>query len=133
MKLSFSHLGFAAGIAVALSACGSSQMPTARVASSEAAVRSAHEVGADAIPDAALHVRMAEDQLRTANRLIKDGEPQKADLLLARSQSDAELAIGLTRAAKAKQAADQAQMKLQNTGSSQMQGTPSGTSPVPQQ
>ncbi len=131
MKLPFTSLGLVAGLAVALSACGSAPMPTARVASSEAAVRSAHEVGADALPDAALHVRMAEDQLRTANRLIKDGENEKADLLLARSQADAELAIGLTRASKAKQAADAAQSKLQTVG--QGVGSQSGTSPMPQQ
>lgn len=110
MKLSFLSLG----LAVALVACGSQQMPTARVASSEAAVRAAHEVGASQIPEASLHLRMAEDQLKTANRLIKDGEPEKAEWLLVRSQADAELAIGLTRESKAKAGADQAQQKLQS-------------------
>ncbi len=125
MNPTFTSLGLAAGLAVALTACGSSPMPTARAASSEAAVRSAHEVGASAIPEAALHVRMAEDQLRTANKLIKDGEAEKADLFLRRSQADAELAIGITRATKAKQASDAAQSKLQSIGT--------GAQPAPQQ
>lgn len=118
MKRSLTRLGLAA-VATLLAACGSSQMPTTRVASSAAAVRSAHEVGADQVPEAALHVRMAEDQLRTAQRLIQDGKPEKADLLLARCQSDAELAIGLTRASKAKADADAAQSKLQSVGQPQ--------------
>lgn len=125
MKATFTGLGLVAGLAVALGACGSSAMPTARVASSEAAVRSAHEVGADAVPEAALHVRMAEDQLRTANKLIKDDEPEKADMFLKRSQADAELAIGITRATKAKEASDAAQTKLQSIGA--------GAQPAPQQ
>lgn len=125
MKPTFTSLGLAAGLAVALTACGSSPMPTARAASSEAAVRSAHEVGADAVPEAALHVRMAEDQLRTGHKLIKDGEAEKADLVLRRSQADAELAIGITRATKAKASSDAAQSKLQTIGA--------GAQPAPQQ
>ena len=130
MNRSLPRLGLAA-VALALTACASSPMPTTRVASSTAAVRSAHEVGADAIPDAALHVRMAEDELRTAQRLIRDGEPEKADMLLVRSQSDAELAIGITRASKAKASADEATNKLRSTSPPAPAGNRVGTPDAP--
>jgi hypothetical protein len=126
MNRLLSRLGFATA-AVAIAACGSSQIPTTRVASTAAAVRSAHEVGSDAIPEAALHTRMAEDEMRAAQRLIREDKPEQADLLLARSQSDAELAIGLTRAAKAKAQADAATAKLQSIG----QGIAPQGAPVP--
>lgn len=99
-----------AGLATA---CGSSfQPPTDRLASSEAAIRSARELGADNDPQAALHVKLADEQLATARNLMKDGENQRADLVLQRAKSDAELAVMLTREKTAKTQADKAHQVL---------------------
>jgi hypothetical protein len=92
-------------IAVAglVAACGSSfQPPTDRLASSEAAIRSARELGAQSDPQAALHVKLADDQVGTARKLIKDGDNRRADLVLQRASSDAELAVMITRERAAK-------------------------------
>ncbi len=98
-------------------ACASRPLPTARVSSSEAAVRGAHEVGAEQTPEAALHLQMARDQLARARALMNDGEHEDAEWYLARAESDAEVAIALAREAKAKQAADHATMSVRQAAS----------------
>jgi hypothetical protein len=104
MKLS---LVMVALTAAALAACGSSPPPTARYASASASVRAAHEVGAEKVPDAQLHLQMAEDQLNQAKRMIQDGDNDKASWILSRAQADADLAVGLAREAQERAAADQ--------------------------
>ena len=104
-----------AGLAAAASGCASSFPPPAdRLASSEAAIRSARELGADSDPQAALHVRLADEQVATARKLMKDGNNRRADLVLQRSKADAELAVVLTRERAAKTDADQAHHNLES-------------------
>jgi outer membrane PBP1 activator LpoA protein len=94
-------------------ACGSSYpQPTERLAQSEAAIRSAKELGAQNDPQASLHVKLADDQMNTAKHLIKDGENKRADLVLQRAQSDAELAVMITRERAAKTQAQTARETL---------------------
>lgn len=90
------------GLAAIAAGCASIPPPTDRLASSEAAIRSAKELGADSDPQAALHVRLADEQVGTARQLMRDGENRRADLVLQRSKADAELAIMLTRERSAK-------------------------------
>lgn len=78
-------------------ACGSHPAPTAKVASSEAAVRAAGELNANDIPSAQLHLKLAQDQLQVAKKLIDDGENKRADYILTRAQADAELAVALAK------------------------------------
>jgi hypothetical protein len=92
----------AAGLAIAVMGCGGAPRPEARLASSEGAIRGAQEAGADQVPDATLHVKLAEEQRQKALDLIKDGDNHRAEMMLARSESDAELAVALTRAATAR-------------------------------
>jgi pyridoxal biosynthesis lyase PdxS len=91
--------------------CASAPLAPDRLASSQAAIRSANEVGAGDLPQAELHVRLAQEELAQAKQLQKDGEDARAELFLQRSAADAELAIILAReeaakaeAAKAKEA-----------------------------
>jgi hypothetical protein len=101
------------GIAALAAGCGSSfPPPTDRLASSEAAVRGAKELGAENDPQAALHVRLADEQISMARHLMRDGENRRADTVLQRSKSDAELAVMLTRERAAKTEADQARAVL---------------------
>ena len=105
-------------------ACGSSfPTPTDRLASSEAAIRSAKELGAQNDPQASLHVKLADEQVATAKSLMKDGDNQRADLVLQRADADAELAVMITRERAAKGAADAAKQNLNGNAQSGTTGT----------
>jgi len=110
MKNLATMIAFAASVA----ACGSSfRPPTDRLAASEAAIRSAKELGAQDDPQAALHVKLADDQVATARSLMRDGENRRADVVLQRAKADAELAVMLTREKAAKTDAQRARETLE--------------------
>lgn len=90
-------VSFLALIALGTVGCGSAPVPVERVASSEAAIRAAREVGAPNHPKAALHLKLAQDQLDQAKALIKDGDTKRAESVLQRAEADAELAVALSR------------------------------------
>ena len=79
-----------------LAGCTAVQIPADRLQQSEASIRGAEEVGASGVPAARLHLQLAKDQTDTAKKMAAAGE-QRALLVLARAESDAELAIGLAR------------------------------------
>jgi hypothetical protein len=83
---------------VGLLGCTTVQIPADRLERSEASIRGAEEVGASGVPLARLHLQLAKDQTVTAKKMAANGE-QRALLVLARAESDAELAIGLAREA----------------------------------
>jgi len=92
-----------------LAACGTAAVPLrGTLPQTQSAIRAAEEVGAKQVPKAALHLKMAQDQLATAQALTADGEEEAASIMFARSESDAELALLLAREAKARQDADAA-------------------------
>jgi hypothetical protein len=94
-------------------ACGSSMPPPSdRLASAEAAARSARELGADKEPKAQLHLKLASEQIDQAKKLMADNDNKRADLILQRANSDAELAVMLAKENSAKADADKAQEKL---------------------
>jgi|SRR5258708_7371640 len=80
-----------------LAACGSVPPPHEREASTAAAIRSAHEVGAEQVPQAALHLKLAQEQLDKGKALMNDGDNRRAEYLFLRAQSDAELALAYAR------------------------------------
>lgn len=84
---------------IGIAGCGGSAVPNAKMASSEAAIRAAQETGSKGVPQAALHLKLAEEQLQTAKNLIRDHENERAEYVLMRAQSDAELAIALSHVA----------------------------------
>jgi Domain of unknown function (DUF4398) len=71
--------------------------PTQRLADAESAERSATELGAVNTPDAQLHLRLAQEQTAQAKTAMASGDNARADSLLVRATSDAELAIALSR------------------------------------
>ena len=93
--------------------CGGGAMPSAQMTESKAAIRAADELGAERYPDAALHLRMARDQVEEAERFIADREFQAARRSLERAEADAELAIELARAEMTKQQARDAYQRVQ--------------------
>ncbi len=99
-------------LAMTLVACASRSLPTARVGSVEAGVRAAREVGAENVPAAALHLRIAQGELSRARTLVHDGEYEQAEWLLVRSEADAALAVALAREANARRVADESAARL---------------------
>lgn len=98
-RLSLTAVGVWAVAGMGLAGCGATAAPNARVASSEAAIRAAQETGSGNVPQAALHLKLAEEQLQSAKALIRDNENKRAEYVLMRSQADAELAIALSHVA----------------------------------
>jgi hypothetical protein len=82
---------------LASSGCAAAPVPAERLASAEAGIRAATEVGAEAVPQAALHLKLARDQVELARTLIKSGDNDRAAMLLSRAETDAELALSLAR------------------------------------
>lgn len=98
-------------------ACGATYpTPTQPMADAQAAERSAREVGAASNPKAELHLKLAQEQIAAANRLINDGDNERATFVLARAKADAELALALAREqnarTEAQRAVDQANSAL---------------------
>jgi hypothetical protein len=102
-------------IAFFLLACGSSiPPPSDKLASAEAAARSARELGAEREPKAALHLRLATEQIDQAKKLMADNDNKRADLVLQRASSDAELAVMLAKENTARGEAEKAQERVKN-------------------
>jgi hypothetical protein len=76
---------------------GAPPVPADQITQTEAAIRAASEVGAPSVPKAALHLKMAQDQLQTAKGLINEKENDEARLVLDRARVDAELALALAK------------------------------------
>lgn len=93
-------------------ACGGAPPPTEKLTASEAAVRGAREVGAEGVPKASLHLKLAEEAVTKAKALLADDANEEADLLLQRAQSDAELALALAKDHKARTDAQQVMSQL---------------------
>jgi hypothetical protein len=87
---------------MSLAGCASAPVPADRLASAQAGIRAAAEVGAEGVPEAALHLKMARDQVAQATALNRDGETDRAAMVLARAEADAELALTLTRESAAR-------------------------------
>jgi hypothetical protein len=102
-------------VALLLFACGSSMPPPSdRLASAEAASRSARELGADREPKAQLHLKLASEQIEQAKKLMADGDNKRADLILQRANADAELSVMLAKEFTAKSDAEKAQDKVKS-------------------
>lgn len=99
--------------AVAFVACGGGSMPPAKVADTQSSISAATAVGADNNPQAALHLKMARDQLQQARALIDDGKNSEAKLVLERANADAEVALMLTREAQASAETKKAQAEVE--------------------
>jgi hypothetical protein len=100
--------------ALGMFGCGGAPKPEGRIVSSQGAIRGASEAGAEGVPQATLHLKLAQEQRDQALELIKNGENHRAELLLARAEADAELALALARAATAKADADKTDEELES-------------------
>jgi hypothetical protein len=80
------------------------------MASAVAAVRGAQVAVAQAgqVPEASLHLKLAEEQVSQARQMINRGDNERADYMTLRALNDAELALALAREHEARAAADEA-------------------------
>jgi hypothetical protein len=79
-----------------MTSCATVQLAPERLEGTQASMRSAEELGATSVPAAKLHLELAKDQAAQAKKMAADGD-ERAALVLARSEADAELALGLAR------------------------------------
>jgi hypothetical protein len=93
--------------ALLLAACASYPAPSEHLASSVAAARGAQESGAAQVPEAALQLKMAEEQIDQAKKMMKDGENERADYMTLRAYNDATLSLALAREEASRRRAQQ--------------------------
>lgn len=103
-------LGMLAAFAVS---CASTAIPAQKLTDSKASVRAAEAVGAEIHPQAALHLKMARDQIREAELLIKEDENERAEMVLERAEADAQLAMALAQEKQVKAEAATAKRKVE--------------------
>ena len=115
---------FLAGVALIAAGCASHPKPTDQVASSLAAVRGAEEAGARDVPEAALHVKLAEEQIEQAKQLMDKDDNQRAEDLALRAYQDAELALALAREEQAKKKIGEFAQMNQSSGGEQPAPSP---------
>ncbi len=86
-----------------LFSCAATVNPAQQSAQSQAAVRGAVEAGAEHNPQAALHLKMARDQIQQAEQFIAAEENEAALTALQRAEIDAELAVSIARKVRVEQ------------------------------
>jgi hypothetical protein len=102
---------FALGVA----ACGASlPPPNTEWAEANNDVGKAEAGGAPDVPDARLHLQLAQEDLQKSKELINQ-DNRRAASLVAVARAEAQLALSLARAQKAQSAAKQAQDDLAKT------------------
>jgi len=93
-KIGILVLAVAAVAGGVAASCASTPLSTETATSN---IRAADEVGAAGVPQAALYLQLAREELARANQLESEGEDERAELMLARAEVDAELALALSR------------------------------------
>jgi hypothetical protein len=94
--------------------CGGAAVPTEKLTAAEASMRAAQEVGANSVPQAELHLKLAEEQVQLARKLSADGENERAAQVLLRAKADADLAVALAKDAQAEKNLEAADSKLRS-------------------
>lgn len=94
--------------------CAAKPVPLKYVTDAQASITAAEVIGAKEVPKAALHLKMARDQVQSAEALQAEKEHEKARLMLMRARADAELAVALTKEAEAQRRLAQHEKKLES-------------------
>ncbi|HTQ06713.1 MAG TPA: DUF4398 domain-containing protein [Polyangiaceae bacterium] len=111
-----SLLGRALVVSGLLAACSTSHPLPANYAPTEAAISAADAIGAQQDPRAALHLKMARDQLAEAQTLTQKGDSDKAVLACDRARTDAELALMVKRESDARNETNQSKAAVERLG-----------------
>jgi Domain of unknown function (DUF4398) len=111
-----SPLSALTALAVLAAACGGSiPPPNDEWSAAQADVGRAESGGAPSVPDAKLHLQLAQEDLQKSKALMEKEENQRAASLVALARAEAQLALSLARATQAQSEASQAQQDLQKT------------------
>ncbi len=86
--------------------------PPLQTESSTSAISTAEAVGAKDVPQAALHLQLAREELAQAKSLADKGDKDKADSMLLRAEADAELAALLSKEQTEQTAAAEAMARV---------------------
>jgi hypothetical protein len=97
---------------VAALGCASAAMPSAKLTNAQSEIRTAEAVGTSNSPQAALHLKLARDEVKRAEKFIADGDNEEADLVLDGARVNAELALTLARGAQARAEAAEETKKI---------------------
>ena len=106
---------FTAASVSLFAACASAPPPKARMASTQATVQAARQLGAEQVPNAEIELKRADDQITHARALSKKGDNDEADMMLQRASADADLATAYVRENEAR---TKAQAALERAGMS---------------
>lgn len=96
-----------------VTACATTPVPADKLSRSQASVRTAEEMNAQAEPTAALHLRLAQEQIATAKKLLQDGDNDRAASVLLRAEADADAARELARKRSAQIEAQTAKQNIE--------------------
>lgn len=99
-------------------ACGATALPQAKLTDAKTSVSAAEAVGAKDEPTAGLHLKMAQDGILEAEKLIAEKDYEQATFVLERARADGDLALALTDTAEKQRSADEALTKLHDLESS---------------
>ena len=100
------------GIAAGSAACGGAAVPQEALSAAQASAKGAEVGGANQDPKAQLHLKLANEQIEKAKKLIADDENEEAARLIDRAQADADLALALAQQGKALREAKEADEQL---------------------
>src|SRR5262245_37419382 len=95
-----------------LLACGGAAVPQETLTAAQASAKGAEVGGAAEDPKAQLHLKLANEQIAKAKKLIEDGENEQAARVIDRAQADADLALALAQQSKAQNDAKVADEQL---------------------
>jgi outer membrane murein-binding lipoprotein Lpp len=96
---------------ILLAGCASHPPPSDHLASAIAATRAAQEAGAARIPRGALQLKLAEEQIAQARKMMENGDNERADYMTLRAYNDAELALAIARDDAARKSVEQASVQ----------------------
>lgn len=112
MTYSKTIVSLTSSAAMFIAACGSAALPIDKLSEAKSTVRAAQEANAQGTPQAQLHLKMANDELASAQKAIDDNDGDRARLLLNQAQADADLSLILARGSGDQRAAQAAQAKV---------------------
>lgn len=122
--------GMIAAVSALAAGCASAPLPAERMASSQGSIKAAEAAGARNEPTAALHLRLAQENYEKATKMAKDGDTERAKLVLQRAEADAELALVLARESQERTEA-QRMLEQMRAGGMPTTPTPTNSTPMP--
>jgi hypothetical protein len=100
-------------LAACMAACGSSlPPPNDEYSAAQADVGRAQTGGAPGVPDARLHLQLAEEDLQKSKGLMDGGDNKRASDLIAVARVEAQLALSMARQEQSEGHAREAQAEL---------------------